>query len=65
MMAGSYFTGAFYKGNTFGSHAAMIDKNVGNTANDFGINASRCSNIYGSSNTVTPLSLSCKYIIRH
>ena len=32
---------------------------------EFYFNASRCSSIYGSSSTVTPLSESCKFYIRY
>ena len=63
----------------FGGVQGAIDHEVGITPNVINesyfeghsgtssmlFNASRSNSVYGSSNTVTPLSLSCKYIISY
>ena len=47
-------------GSTFaGNGASQYYKN------GFNFYASRCSSVYGSSNTVTPISESCLFIIRY
>ena len=57
-------TGCFYELSTFKS-AAAVKSNVGITANNLGFDASRSSSIYGNHETVTPLSLSCKIVLKY
>ena len=54
-------SGAFY---TLASGTVMTRKESGNTTYGIGFNASRSNSIYGKSNTVTPLSRKCKFLIK-
>ena len=72
-------TGGFecYNYNAYAAYGVLYleelyNDNSGNWANGNrckyfrnGFNASIASNIYGSSNTVTPLSLSCKIVLKY
>lgn len=60
---GSTYSGAFvpYTSITYGTTAAGFPISSYN----MGINASRCSAIYGNSSTVTPLSISTKLILKY
>lgn len=59
------FNGAFYQGSTYN----CLRSQNGGGLNDVGtylyFDASRSNSIYGRSNTVTPLSKSCKFFIRY
>ena len=56
-------SGAFYRGSAFNNYANYHNPNV--TMYSVGFNASRSSSIYGSSDTVTPTSLTCVTCIRY
>ena len=60
LSSGAFFTGVIQNKNGFASNSDSEQQNSG-----FGFDASRSNSIYGSSNTVTPLSLSCKFLISY
>lgn len=54
--------GAFYAGGT-GVHKGGLGSNWSNPGLTF--NASRSNSIYGKSNTVTPLSRKCLFLVKY
>ena len=59
---GSY-SGALYRSNQFS--VGWVGGNNASVGTRLNIKASNSNSIYGNSSTVTPLSLSCRFIIRH